>query len=246
MRHTRSAPATPPQPAGEARGDKLLRERFTLIELLVVIAVIAILMSLLVPALKAAKSLARQIECVNQEKQLFNCVAMYGSDCNDIIVPSKLVLDSTPSWKWWAVWPVKPGLLDDYLGATAAQRNRMLSCPAKTGLIFHYGLNAGVSLVQNADGTPLAFWPTCSQSMLFSRIPHPSKTMLFADVLSSSPNFFGRFEHDFIDFATHPGGTNMTFVDGHVIPIRMMDYQNKCQPTTNRIAETEYIGMLPQ
>src|SRR5262249_14447511 len=81
------------------------RRAFTLIELLVVIAIIAILASLLLPALARAKEKARSIKCLSNEKQIGLGYLLYASDNSDYLPLAAHEGDAAPCQWFFEISP---------------------------------------------------------------------------------------------------------------------------------------------
>ncbi len=142
------------------------RKAFTLIELLVVIAVIALLMSIMLPALRKAKESARSVVCRTRLKQLGLAIQLYAQDNDDEIV--------TQDWHNPRIredyWYVRISKYLDNVGSDS-KLGQFMRCPAGQA-VKDYGKEFSFSWT--AVDYALKSWPketeTTGSSIVY--IPH--------------------------------------------------------------------------
>ena len=100
-------------------------KRFTLIELLVVIAIIAILTSMLIPALQKAREAGKAAGCTNNLKQLYTYFAMYAGDFRGMMPYGKYFTNNTNIY--WEEWFSAAGYISNI--NTDISKNSIWGCP---------------------------------------------------------------------------------------------------------------------
>ena len=221
---------------------------FTMIELLVVVAIIALLVTILVPTVTAARNLAKLTVCLSQQRSLGNAWMLYLEDSKEWFPPQRqnmqyfyggkdpcLYVQYNPGF----MLPVRP--LNPYVGRSYAkeQSAEVFRCPANREIreltqgrevtqgypVYDwwgncYPLNG--FLLMRFDPDALAWIPGKAVSYRDVRTPL-SKTVLLGDSQWYYTTTFepGSYVYDAY-FHNREDRMNATFLDGHAATIQFV------------------------
>ena len=196
------------------RSKVVAAQRFSLVELLVVIAILAILASMLLPALNKAKEMAKKISCRSNLKTLGLAMVMYRDNYYDYIPHGESL--QTSSWS--------NVLARDFFGKGDPNNQQTwdwssveggYTCPSWTGPKgwLNYGSNPRIS-------------ESRGQIKRFSQVKSPSSALHLADN-GASQQLTGTYsdQDSYIDIRTNGGlydgyrhdkGVNILYFDAHV------------------------------
>ena len=206
---------------------KLSILNFTLIELLIVIAIIAILASMLLPALSKAREKAKTITCLNNLKQQGTASMMYTNDNDGLVVYSGSNVSSQIGTTIFWFTSLKPYLNLRYCPNWSdpyKSVSNLFMCPSEISynavggssskgirdiVICHYTMNRRAS------------------SSRYSKINNPSGKVIFTDgyywpfmfvYLNAASAMNEALFVQMNDYKTrrrHNNGINLLYLDGH-------------------------------
>ena len=205
------------------------KHRFTLIELLIVIAIIAILASMLLPALNRARGKAEVISCSANLKQIGTGFFMYEGECGVPPLGCSNAGYGDTSQGWFQN-TANGGIRDYIKSAASVQQERLLSvfyCPnmVKVENGRKHGCGYAINRFMRPAGPvmPVRFEPS-------HRIRKPSSSVLMLDrwskelfTVTGSSGFWyyvtdngvGKWDNYPMGSAHHDNSNNFLFFDGH-------------------------------
>jgi prepilin-type N-terminal cleavage/methylation domain-containing protein/prepilin-type processing-associated H-X9-DG protein len=221
---------------------------FTLVELLVVLATIAMLATLLLPALLRSKQAARRSICVSQLKQQFVAWRIYLDD-NETRFPDRRDLKNTlpGGYKPWSTWPSS----DPRAGWAAmllsniVRTPKIWHCPSAQTATFARAAQASQFAGTDTNSATVCYWmwrfdrpddpvpldnfwgrteAECVSSLRAANSPQTGQPGGAPDVELTVdvyfPNTIPSVPPELKGRAAHPGGRNRLMLDGHIEYVR--------------------------
>ena len=198
-------------PSREADTDGFFRHLFTLIELLVVIAIIAILASLLMPALNSVRAKAKNIQCLNNQRQCGQGMIQYALDYKDMVLLYRMYDTVTCFWAF-------PYAISKFIRTD--KNYSIMRCPAVLPTDPEDYHQVYYAPIQSNRGVAPEAWVSSNGWAALRLTPLKKPSLQF--LLSDSFNGVTQWDYGYLQnnnlaklYMCHNNRANMVFADGH-------------------------------